>query len=139
MFKRVLIPLDGSENAEKVLPAVDRILKVEGARAVLVRAVYCPLAGNPHEATILGELEKSAVSYLADTAGRLKRSASDVETRVLHGDPAKSILRTAQEESCDLIAMTTHGHRFLADIVLGSTIEAVRHKAHIPLLIVRAE
>ena len=55
------------------------------------------------------------------------------------GNPPTEILKTAETLQCDLIAMTSHGHRFLADIVLGSTIEAVRHRARIPLLIVRAE
>jgi nucleotide-binding universal stress UspA family protein len=53
------------------------------------------------------------------------------------GDPAKEILKTAERQNCDLIAMTTHGHRFISDLVHGSTISEVRHKATIPILLVR--
>ena len=54
------------------------------------------------------------------------------------GNPPDEILKTAEREQCDLIAMTTHGHRLLGDLIHGSTITAVRHKSQIPLLIVRA-
>ena len=55
------------------------------------------------------------------------------------GDPAREILRTAEASGCDLIAMTTHGHRFVADLLFGSTISEVRHKSSVPLLLVRAK
>jgi len=76
------------------------------------------------------------VSGLESAAERLRAEGLDVSTCLALGDPPAEILKTADTEQCDLIAMTTHGHR-LGDIIHGSTIEAVRHKANVPILIVR--
>jgi nucleotide-binding universal stress UspA family protein len=76
--------------------------------------------------------------YLEETARRLRDAGLEVTHHLALGDPATEILRTAKAEECDLIAMTTHGHRLIGDIIHGSTIESVRHKATVPLLVVRA-
>jgi nucleotide-binding universal stress UspA family protein len=55
------------------------------------------------------------------------------------GDPPKEIVRTADKEKCDLIAMGSHGHRLIGDIIHGSTIHDVRHSTAVPVLLVRAE
>jgi manganese transport protein len=55
------------------------------------------------------------------------------------GNPPEEILKTAEAEKCHLIAMTSHGHRLLGDIVHGSTINVVRHRSHLPIFLVRAE
>ena len=62
-----------------------------------------------------------------------------VSTRHDSGEPAQAILKTADAEHCDLIAMTTHGHRLIADLIHGATIDKVRHQSAVPLFIVRAE
>ena len=54
------------------------------------------------------------------------------------GNPPDEIIKTAEREGCDLIAMTSHGHRFIADLILGSTIDEVRHRTNVPILVVRA-
>ena len=75
-------------------------------------------------------------AYLGKVAARLEGEGLVVQTHLGKGDPPKEILRVARAEGCDLVAMTTHGHRFVADIFFGSTIEQVRHKIDIPLLLV---
>ena len=62
-----------------------------------------------------------------------------VTTQLALGDPPKEILKTAESEHCDLIAMTSHGHRLLGDLLFGSTIHEVRHRTSIPILLVRRE
>jgi manganese transport protein len=62
----------------------------------------------------------------------------EVAVHLALGDPPSEILKAAETEKCDLIAMTTHGHRLIGDIIYGSTIEQVRHKSTVPLLVVRA-
>jgi nucleotide-binding universal stress UspA family protein len=81
---------------------------------------------------------KADWEYLEKTAAGLRSSGLAVTTRLALGDPPAEILKTADVEDCDLIAMTSHGHRFLADLLLGSTIHVVRHKTSIPVLLVRA-
>jgi nucleotide-binding universal stress UspA family protein len=75
---------------------------------------------------------------LDQTASRLRSAGLRVSFHLAMGDPATEILKTANAEQCDLIAMTTHGHRFIGDLIYGSTIHKVRHKASIPVLLVRA-
>lgn len=77
--------------------------------------------------------------YLEETARQLRAEGLSVEVKLALGDPPKEILKSAEDDCCDLIAMTTHGHRLIGDIIHGSTIHEVRHKATIPILLVRAE
>ena len=78
--------------------------------------------------------------YLEETAERvMKETGLKVTTCLALGNPPEQILKTAEEEKCDLIAMGSHGHKFLGDLWHGSTIDRVRHNTRIPILTVRAE
>ena len=77
-------------------------------------------------------------AYLTEVATNLSTEGLMVASQLAKGDPPREIMRLAREQNCDLVAMTTHGHKFVADIFLGSTIEKVRHEIDIPLLLVRA-
>jgi manganese transport protein len=76
--------------------------------------------------------------YLEKTAAALRADGLTVSTHLALGEPPREIIKTAEREHCDLIAMTTHGHRFIADLIFGSTIHEVRHGTNIPVLLVRA-
>ena len=82
----------------------------------------------------------SADRRYLDAAGRdaLRDAGLQVRVHLALGNPPDEILKAAEQEQCDLIAMTTHGHRLLGDLIHGSTITAVRHKSRIPILLVRA-
>ena len=82
---------------------------------------------------------KSDRAYLDATASKMREGGLEVTAQLALGDPPIEILKTAEREKCDLIAMTAHGHRLLGDIIFGSTIHKVRHEASIPVLLVRAE
>jgi nucleotide-binding universal stress UspA family protein len=81
---------------------------------------------------------KTDRAYLAAAAAKLGTHGLSVSTHLALGDPPAEILKIAQSEKCDLIAMTTHGHRLVGDILYGSTIRSVRHNTNIPVLLVRA-
>ena len=81
---------------------------------------------------------KADRAYLAETMENLKSQGISVMSHLALGDPPTEILRTAEKENCDLIAMTSHGHRLIGDLLFGSTINEVRHKTSIPVLLVRA-
>ena len=78
-------------------------------------------------------------TYLEDTSSKLEELGLKVSAILAMGDPSTEILKTAEREGCDLIAMTSHGHRLIGDIIYGSTIREVRHKGSIPVLLVKAE
>ena len=77
-------------------------------------------------------------AYLQKCAEELRAAGLNVATHLALGEPAREILKAAENENCDLIAMTTHGHRWLQDMIFGSTISEVRHKASVPILLVKA-
>jgi manganese transport protein len=76
--------------------------------------------------------------YLERNAEALRQQGLLVDIHLALGNPPTEILKAAEQQQCDLIAMTTHGHRFFGDLIHGSTITAVRHKSPIPILLVRA-
>ncbi len=138
MYQKILVALDNSRLDQSLLLHVAQLAKILHSRLLLVHVADGWVARN-YETLQLAESEemKSDRAYLESTAEQLRAEGLDVSTHLALGDPPTEILKTAETEGCDLIAMTTHGHRLLGDIVYGSTIEVVRHKANIPILIVR--
>ncbi|HVT90014.1 MAG TPA: universal stress protein [Tepidisphaeraceae bacterium] len=140
MYQKILLALDATAADRSLLTHIVELAKLHQSKLLLLHVADGWAARN-FDALKLAESEeiKEDRAYLERTASDLRNQNLEVTTRLAMGNPPTEILKTASAEKCDLIAMTTHGHRFLADIVLGSTIEAVRHQAKIPLLIVRAE
>jgi nucleotide-binding universal stress UspA family protein len=141
-YRRVVVPLDGSEEAEAVLPAIIRLARPLGIEVALVRVVPAiPTtaiegAGRTtlHEVT---RVREEAESYLADVCGRWCAAGLRVTTTVRAGDPAREIVAVARDGGADLIAMTTHGRTGLGRILFGSVAEEVLRTADVPVLAVR--
>jgi manganese transport protein len=81
---------------------------------------------------------KADLDYLETAAAKFRAAGLTARTHLALGDPPKEILKTAIAENCDLIAMASHGHKFVGDMIYGSTIHKVRHEARMPVLLVRA-
>ncbi len=77
-------------------------------------------------------------AYLDKRSEELRTAGLDVTSRLAMGDPATEIIRIAAQEGVDLIAMSTHGHRFLSDVIHGTTVDKVRHTVRVPVLLLRA-
>ena len=139
MYKKILVALENGRADETLLPHIAGLAQVHGSELLLVH-VADGFAARHYERLKLAESQemKDDRVYLETAADKLRGSGLVVNTFLALGDPAAGILQTAVEHKCDLIAMTTHGHRLLGDIVYGSTINEVRHKAIIPILLVRA-
>jgi manganese transport protein len=140
MYKKILITLDNTPADETILPHVTELARHFGS-ALLLLHVADGFAARRFEQLKLAESEemKADRDYLEKIAGRLREQKLKVETRLALGNPPTEILKVADAEKCDLIAMTSHGHRFLSDIFHGSTITQVRHHTTIPLLILSAK
>jgi manganese transport protein len=140
MYRRILVALDHTPADEALLPHVIMLAQMTKAEILLVHVADGWAARN-FERFKLAESEeiREDRAYLDRTALSLReQSGLTVVARLAMGDPPREILKLAEDEACDLIAMTTHGHRLIGDILFGSTIEYVRHRSKAPLLIVSA-
>jgi manganese transport protein len=140
MYRKILVALENSAGDTALLPHVKSLAEQFGSQLLLVHVADGWVARN-FDRLKLNESDEMRAdrAYLESTAEQLRASGLSVTTLLALGDPPSEILKTAGAEHCDLIAMTSHGHRLLGDILYGSTIEEVRHRTSIPLLIVRAE
>lgn len=140
MYERILLALDTTDSDRTLLAHVAELARVHGSKLLLLH-VADGWAARHYDSLRLAESEemKADRAYLDNVAANLRHQGFEVATHLALGDPPIEIVKVSESYRCDLIAMTSHGHRFLADIVLGSTIPAVRHQAHVPLLIVRAQ
>ncbi len=139
MYRKILVALENSRSDASLLPHVVELARRLGSRLLLVHVADGWAARNFDQLN-LAESEEMKLdrTYLDTTAARLRDAGLEVEVRLALGNPPAEILRAAKEADCDLIAMTTHGHRLLGDLIHGSTISEVRHKATVPILLVRA-
>ena len=139
MYKRILIPLDGSRLAEGILPFILQIAAPLDLEVVLVRvmqSVWTP----PIEGTarfVANVPATTAREHLAPVAADLRHRGLKVTTDVRYGSPVTEILAAARETGADLIAMATHGRSGLSRLVSGSVAEAVLRQAEIPVLLMR--
>jgi len=139
MFHKILVALENSRADQSLLPQVEKLSALLHSELLLVHVADGWVARNFNQLKLAESEEmKADRHYLEEIAQRLRTPGSKVSIHLALGDPATEILKVAQAEHCDLIAMTTHGHRLIGDIIYGSTIETVRHKAPVPLLVVPA-
>ena len=137
MFKKILVPLDGSKLAEKILSRVEWLAKIHDAEVTLLRvALSSSFPGtNPvqHQLNVVREAEE----YLAKVEEWLRGVGVKVNSVVRYGNDAQEIVEHARDRDFDLIAMSTHGRTGLAQFVLGSVTNKVINTAPVPILLYR--
>jgi manganese transport protein len=140
MYRKILIALYNSPADAAIVPHVAELAVRFGAEILLLH-VADGFAARCFDQLKLAESEeiKADRAYLEKTAAELRAKHLRVETKLAMGNPPTEILKTAEGENCDLIAMAGHGHRLIGDIIHGSTITEVRHQTSIPLLVIRAQ
>ena len=139
MYQRILVALENGSADQTLLPHVAELARVHGSELVLVHVADGFVARNFLQLKLIESQEmKEDRLYLERTADALREKGLTVRTTLELGDPAEGILKAAQDCQCDLIAMTAHGHRLLGDLLFGSAIHVVRHKAQVPVLLLRA-
>jgi len=138
MYRKILVTLDTTSSDREILPHIARLAVLLKSELLLVHVADGWVARNFDQLSLAESEEmKEDLRYLEETAAGLRaESGLTVTTRLALGDPPAQILQVAEQEHCDLIALASHGHRLVGDIIHGSTIEAVRHKTRIPILVV---
>ena len=139
MYQHILIPLENSATDQVILDHIKSLVTLTGAKLLLLHVADGWVARNFNQLKLAESEEmKNDREYLEKVAGQLRGDGYAVETMLALGDPPAEIIKAAEGEHCDLIALAGHGHRLFGDIFHGSTITEVRHKTSVPILVVRA-
>jgi nucleotide-binding universal stress UspA family protein len=139
MFKKILVALDHSKADAALLPRVKDLARLTGAELMLLHVSTGWAAQWQRNLNLSDSPEMQADrEYLRALQSELTREGFTVSSRHSAGKPSVEILKSAREEGCDLIAMTTHGHRLLEDLIYGTTITRVRHESEVPIFLVKA-
>jgi manganese transport protein len=138
MYQRILVALENGRADETLVPHVAALAHKLGSELLLLH-VADGFAARHFDHLKLAESGEMRAdrAYLDGIAARLQGEGLPVAVELGRGEPPAEILRVATARACDLIAMTSHGHKLLGDLLLGSTIDKVRHGTAIPLLVVR--
>jgi nucleotide-binding universal stress UspA family protein len=145
MIRKILVPLDGTHRAETILPYVEEMAHCFEASVVfleVIEPVPVVMDGTASAVSLqineMKALEDQGRLYLAARAGEFRQKGIRAETRLLYGPVVDAILKQAEAESADMIAMASHGRQGLERIVFGSVAEGVLHQAKTALLLIRA-
>ena len=140
MYKRILVAVENSAADRSILAHVSGLARLTGAELLLVHVADGWAARNFEQLELRESEEmKSDRAYLESLQKELVAQGFKVQTQLALGDPATELVRTAEAQSVDLVAMSTHGHGFLGDIVHGATADRVRHLLKVPVLLLRAQ
>jgi universal stress protein A len=138
MYKRILVPVENSPYDAAILEHVRGLAKLCGASVVLIHVADGWVARNAKQLDLRESEEmRNDLAYLEGLCGDLERDGIDADSVLAGGDPSREIVEAAAREQCDLIAMSTHGHRFVKDVLYGSVANEVRHITRVPVLLVR--
>jgi nucleotide-binding universal stress UspA family protein len=141
MYKKILVPLDGSRLAEKVLPHAEALAKSEGAEIIILRVPAVPapelFTRSPAMASRFNkELEEEAETYVKEKVAYLEEEHIKAQGITKDGSVPDIILSVAEEAHADVIAMSTHGWTGPKRWLMGSVAEKVVHHAHIPVMLI---
>jgi nucleotide-binding universal stress UspA family protein len=138
MYETILVTLDGTPTDRAIIEHVKELAKLAGSRLVLLHVADGWAARTYGRDAISLEITEDT-AYLETVRNEFLSIGIPAESELAYGDPAREIIKWVQQKGCDLIAMSTHGHRFLADIFLGTTASQVQHNVSVPVLLLRAK
>jgi len=138
MYRRILVPLENGPADAAILKHVTELAKLLRSQVLLVHVADGWAARNMEQLNLRESQEiKEDRAYLERITQELRQAGVEADAVLAAGDPAKEIAAAAEREKVDLIAMATHGHSLLGDVVHGTTATALRHVSRIPVLMVR--
>jgi len=139
MYKHILIPVENGDADETILGHIKPLARMTGAKLLLVHVADGWVARNFNQLKLAESEEmKQDRAYLEKRRRELSDEGFFCEAVLALGEPSNEIIKLAETRDVDLIAMTTHGHRFISDILYGATADKVRHAVNVPVLLVRA-
>ena len=137
MYNTILLALDISPTDRPIIEHIKQLAQIMHSRVVLLHVASGP-AAQFHEEDAAGKEVKDSRAYMKEVRKELEDAGVPTTAELAYGDPAKEIIKWVDEKGCDLVAMGTHGHKLLADLVLGTTASRVQHNISVPVLLLRA-
>lgn len=137
MYKTILVTLDGTSSDRAIVEHVKELAKLAQSRVVLLHVADGWAARTYGPDAVSPEISEDK-AYLEEVLSEFKQAQIPAEAELAYGDPAREIIRWVEQKGCDLVAMSTHGHRFLADLFLGTTANRVQHAIRVPVLLLKA-
>jgi nucleotide-binding universal stress UspA family protein len=138
MYKTILVTLDGTSTDRAIIEHVKPLAKLAGGRVVVLHVADGWAARTYGSDAVSREILEDT-AYLAKVRSEFQAADIPADAEMAYGDPAREIVKWVKEKGCDLVAMSTHGHRFLADLFLGTTANRVQHSVSVPVLLLRAK
>jgi nucleotide-binding universal stress UspA family protein len=140
MYHQILVPVENAKTDETILAHIRPLAKMTGAHIVLMHVADGWVARNFDQFQLQESQEICEDrDYLAKLEASLREEGFSVSSTLAMGDPATEIVKLSRRENVDLIAMSTHGHRFISDLLYGSTADKVRHQVAVPVLLLRVK
>src|SRR3982750_1100209 len=140
MYNNILIPLENSPADETILAHIKPLARTTGAKLLLVHVADGWVARNFNQLQLAESDEmKQDRAYLELRTRELGAEGFACAAVLALGEPSDEIIKLAREKDVDLIAMTTHGHRLISDILYGATVDKVRHEVEVPVLLLKVQ
>lgn len=138
MYKTILVTLDGSSTDRAIIEHIKLLAAFAGSRVILLHVADGWAARTFGADAISPEIAEDT-AYLEKVRVEFQSAGIPAETELAYGDPPSEIIKWVEQKPCDLVAMSTHGHRLIADIFLGTTASRVQHRISVPVLLLRAK
>ena len=140
MYRHILIPLENSAADETIIGHIKPLARITGAKLLLVHVADGWVARNFNQLKLAESEEmKQDRTYLEQRQRELIDNGFTCDAVLALGEPSDEIIKLAHDKNVDLIAMTTHGHRFISDILYGATADKVRHAVDVPVLLLKVK
>jgi nucleotide-binding universal stress UspA family protein len=138
MYETILVTLDGTPTDRAIIEHIKHLAKLAHSRLVLLHVADGWAARTYGRDAVSREIVEDT-AYLKKVRDEFQSEGVPADAELAYGEPADEIIKWVKQKGCDLVAMSTHGHRFLADMFLGTTASRVQHRIGVPVLLLRAK
>ena len=138
MYDTILVTLDGTPTDRAIIEHIKQLATLAHSHLVLLHVADGWAARTYGPDAVSPEITEDS-NYLEKIRAEFQVLGIPAQAELAYGEPASEIIKWVQQKGCDLVAMSTHGHRFLADVFLGATTTRVRHSIDVPVLLLKAK
>lgn len=138
LYKTILVTLEGTPTDQAIVEHIKLLARAMKSRVVLLH-VASGVPAKYHRTDAAGKEVEESRAGLERVLAEFVAAGVPAEAELAYGEPAKEIVKWVKRKGCDLVAMSTHGHKFVADLVLGTTAFEVQHSLSVPVLLLRAK